>query len=54
MNQQATPRQRRVSVLGAGIMGAAMVQRLLDEGFDVDVWDRTSGRAASMRRPPTR
>jgi 3-hydroxyisobutyrate dehydrogenase len=32
----------RVTLLGTGIMGAGMAQRLLDEGFAVDVWDRTA------------
>ena len=31
----------RVAVLGTGIMGAGIAERLLDEGFTVDVWDRT-------------
>ena len=31
----------RVAVLGVGIMGAGMAERLLDEGFAVAVWDRT-------------
>jgi len=37
-----------VSVLGAGTMGAGMAQRLLDKGFVVTVWNRTSGPAASL------
>jgi 3-hydroxyisobutyrate dehydrogenase len=31
----------RVALLGTGIMGAAMAERLLDRGFTVDAWDRT-------------
>src|SRR5437764_1081778 len=31
----------RVSLLGTGIMGAGMAERLLDQGFTVDVWNRT-------------
>lgn len=31
----------RVAVLGTGIMGAGMAERLLDQGFAVDAWDRT-------------
>jgi 3-hydroxyisobutyrate dehydrogenase len=35
-------------VLGTGIMGAGMAERLLDEGFAVDVWDRTAASAARL------
>jgi 3-hydroxyisobutyrate dehydrogenase-like beta-hydroxyacid dehydrogenase len=31
----------RVSVLGLGSMGMAMATRLLDQGFEVDVWNRS-------------
>ena len=31
----------RVSLLGLGSMGTAMAHRLLDQGFDVDVWNRS-------------
>ncbi len=30
----------RVAVIGAGIMGSAMAERLLDTGFAVEVWNR--------------
>jgi hypothetical protein len=37
--QNGTPSERpHVAVLGTGIMGAGMAERLLDEGFPVDVW----------------
>ncbi|HEX4627553.1 MAG TPA: NAD(P)-dependent oxidoreductase [Gemmatimonadales bacterium] len=38
----------RVAVLGTGIMGAGMAARLLDEGFAVDVWDRTPAATAPL------
>lgn len=38
----------RVAVLGTGIMGAGMAERLLDQGFQVDVWDRTPAAAARL------
>ena len=40
----------RVAVIGTGIMGAGMAERLLDQGFAVDVWDRTSATAAGIAR----
>jgi 3-hydroxyisobutyrate dehydrogenase len=38
----------RVALLGAGTMGAGMAERLLGEGFTVDVWNRTPGPAAGL------
>jgi 3-hydroxyisobutyrate dehydrogenase len=38
----------RVAVLGAGTMGRGMTHSLLRNGFMVDVWDRTSERAAEL------
>ena len=38
----------RVAVLGAGTMGRGMTHSLLRNGFMVDVWDRTSERAAAL------
>ena len=38
----------RVAVIGTGIMGAGMAERLLDQGFAVDVWDRTPTTAAAI------
>jgi 3-hydroxyisobutyrate dehydrogenase len=38
----------RVAIIGAGIMGAGMAERLLDKGFAVDVWDRTPATAARI------
>ena len=31
----------RVSLIGLGSMGTAMAHRLLDQGFDLDVWNRS-------------
>ena len=38
----------KVTVLGIGIMGAGMAERLLDQGFAVDVWDRTPAVAGRL------
>ena len=38
----------RVALLGTGIMGAGMAQRLLEQGFLVDVWNRTPVAAAPL------
>jgi 3-hydroxyisobutyrate dehydrogenase len=37
-----------VTILGAGAMGSAMAERLLDQGFAVGVWNRTLGPAARL------
>ncbi len=37
-----------VTVLGTGIMGAGMAERLLDQGFTVDIWDRTPAAMARL------
>ena len=38
----------RVALIGTGLMGAGMAERLLDQGFAVDVWDRTAATAARL------
>ena len=38
----------RVTVLGTGIMGAPMARNLLKTGFQVRVWNRTSGKARML------
>jgi 3-hydroxyisobutyrate dehydrogenase len=50
MNEQnGNPAEKpRVALLGTGIMGAGMAERLLDQGFQVDVWDRTPAAAARL------
>jgi len=35
-------------MLGAGAMGAAMAERLLEQGFAVNIWNRTPGPAARL------
>ena len=39
---------RRVAVVGTGRMGAAMVGRLCDAGFDVVVYNRTQAKSAAV------
>jgi 3-hydroxyisobutyrate dehydrogenase len=38
----------RVAIIGTGIMGAGMAERLIDRGFAVDVWDRTAATATRI------
>jgi len=40
--------QPRIALLGTGLMGAAMAERLLEKGFRVEVWDRTPASAAHL------
>ena len=42
------PERPRVTLLGTGIMGGGMAERLLDQGFTVDVWDRTPAASARL------
>jgi 3-hydroxyisobutyrate dehydrogenase-like beta-hydroxyacid dehydrogenase len=37
--------KRRIGVIGLGLMGMAMSERLLQHGFDVRVWNRTRQKA---------
>lgn len=39
----------RVAIIGLGRMGRAFAERLLDEGHQVGVWNRTSGRAGALQ-----
>jgi 3-hydroxyisobutyrate dehydrogenase len=49
MDTTNTPPPRpTVAILGAGAMGAAFAERLLDRGFAVAVWNRTPGPAATL------
>jgi 3-hydroxyisobutyrate dehydrogenase len=49
MNVFEGPNTRpRVAVLGVGTMGDAMARRLLEEGFGVEVWNRSPGPAAAL------
>ncbi len=38
----------RVAVVGTGAIGSAVARRLLGNGYDVTVWNRTAGRAAEL------
>ena len=40
--------QKRVGVIGLGLMGTALTQRLLDHGYHVVVWNRTREKAAPL------
>lgn len=52
MNSQTTKpvAKPRIALLGTGIMGAGMAERLLDLGFTVDVWDRTPTATAHLAK----
>jgi 3-hydroxyisobutyrate dehydrogenase len=39
---------KRITFLGLGLMGAAMARRLLDNGFELTVWNRNASRAESV------
>jgi 3-hydroxyisobutyrate dehydrogenase len=39
----------KITFLGIGLMGKAMVERLLDKQYDVTVWNRTKLKAESLR-----
>jgi 3-hydroxyisobutyrate dehydrogenase-like beta-hydroxyacid dehydrogenase len=39
----------RIAIVGLGRMGHAFADRLLDEGHDVSVWNRTPGRADALQ-----
>src|SRR5689334_12200341 len=39
---------KRITFLGLGIMGAAMARRLLDNGFELTVWNRNAARADAL------
>jgi 3-hydroxyisobutyrate dehydrogenase len=39
-----------VAVLGLGTMGSGIAQRLLEEGFAVEVWNRSPGPAAALAK----
>ncbi|MEV4535861.1 NAD(P)-binding domain-containing protein [Asanoa sp. NPDC049518] len=44
----------RVSVVGTGAIGSAVVRRLLASAHEVAVWNRTPGRAAELGASPQR
>ena len=39
---------KRVALLGIGLMGAAMTERLVERGVEVHIWNRTPGPAAQL------
>jgi 3-hydroxyisobutyrate dehydrogenase-like beta-hydroxyacid dehydrogenase len=39
----------RIAIIGLGRMGRALADRLLDEGHEVSVWNRTPGRADAVQ-----
>jgi 3-hydroxyisobutyrate dehydrogenase-like beta-hydroxyacid dehydrogenase len=39
----------RIAIIGLGRMGRAFADRLLDEGHEVSVWNRTPGRADALQ-----
>jgi 3-hydroxyisobutyrate dehydrogenase len=40
---------KRIGYIGLGIMGSAMAENLIKNGFEVTVWNRTPGKAARLR-----
>lgn len=47
-NTNTTPPRTTVTLIGLGTMGASIGERLLEQGFAVDVWNRTPGPAARL------
>src|SRR5438477_10701914 len=41
----------KIGIVGTGRMGTAIVQRLLDVGHEVNVWNRTVDNAQEAREP---
>jgi 3-hydroxyisobutyrate dehydrogenase-like beta-hydroxyacid dehydrogenase len=46
---QAREKFMRIAVIGLGRMGRALAERLLENGHQVSVWNRTSGRAGALQ-----
>ena len=44
-----TQQSMQVAVIGLGRMGRALTERLLENGHQVSVWNRTSGRAGALQ-----
>jgi 3-hydroxyisobutyrate dehydrogenase-like beta-hydroxyacid dehydrogenase len=40
----------QIAIIGVGRMGRALADRLLDDGHEVSVWNRTPGRAVALRQ----
>lgn len=47
-NPKTPPPRPTVALIGLGTMGAGIVERLLGQGFAVDVWNRTPGPATRL------
>lgn len=48
MGQDAPGKLGEIAFLGMGLMGTPMARRLLDAGFSVRVWNRTSAKAEAL------
>ena len=46
---QAREKFMRIAIIGLGRMGRALAERLLEEGHQVSVWNRTPGRAGALQ-----
>ncbi|MHB9007044.1 MAG: NAD(P)-binding domain-containing protein, partial [Limisphaerales bacterium] len=42
------PEQELIGVIGLGLMGTALTERLLDHHYRVAVWNRTRAKAAPL------
>ena len=42
------PNGEWIGLVGLGLMGTALTERLLDHGYRVAVWNRTRGKAAPL------
>jgi 3-hydroxyisobutyrate dehydrogenase-like beta-hydroxyacid dehydrogenase len=47
-DQETRPDQQGIGVIGLGLMGAALTERLLEHGYRVVVWNRTRAKAAPV------
>ena len=46
--REASPASPRIGFIGTGLIGTPMVERLLDRGLSVTVWNRTPEKAAAL------
>ncbi len=47
-DQETRPDQQGIGVIGLGLMGTALTERLLEHGYRVVVWNRTRAKAAPV------